>query len=350
MLFRPVAAVAAAFARAQVRAVYRLCSVEAVTLKLARALAPLRLRRAEAILRGRSGAIALVLDRTHDEHNIHATVRSADALGVQYVFQVINPLTKSKLRNREQKQCGQEEQEDGKEQQEEQEDEAAAFGRRVTKASSRWLTVRTFRSPAAAIVALKQLGWKLLVTDLSPEAQPLHLIPRSSAAAASSSPGSFPPDPIPERLALVVGREVDGVSDEFLRAADYRVFLPMFGFSESFNVSVATALILQRLFDWHPRARGSLEPAEMERLRREWYEQLATTPAARAQFAPFLADPSLVEPLHDLRVGRNQEPKTARIAPKKRKLLALAEARVAAEEAMATATTPTIPSLTSKQL
>ena len=34
-----------------------------------------------------------------------------------------------------------------------------------------------------------------------------------------------------------------------LRAADQRVYLPMFGFTESYNLSISAALVLQRLLD-----------------------------------------------------------------------------------------------------
>ena len=40
----------------------------------------------------------------------------------------------------------------------------------------------------------------------------------------------------------------DGVSEEMLEAADRRVYLPMYGFTDSFNLSVAMALLVQRLF------------------------------------------------------------------------------------------------------
>jgi tRNA G18 (ribose-2'-O)-methylase SpoU len=40
----------------------------------------------------------------------------------------------------------------------------------------------------------------------------------------------------------------DGVSEEMLKEADRRVYLPMYGFTDSFNLSVAMALLIQRLF------------------------------------------------------------------------------------------------------
>ena len=80
---------------------------------------------------------------------------------------------------------------------------------------------------------------------------------------------------LPARLAIVMGRELDGVSPAFLAASDRLVFLPMFGYTESFNVSVATALTLQRLFDICPAARGEMDEAERREVRRLWYGQLA---------------------------------------------------------------------------
>jgi len=50
-------------------------------------------------------------------------------------------------------------------------------------------------------------------------------------------------------VALVVGNEVDGVSDEALAAADSIIEIPMRGDKESLNVSVATGITLFRLFD-----------------------------------------------------------------------------------------------------
>ena len=48
-----------------------------------------------------------------------------------------------------------------------------------------------------------------------------------------------------------------------LRWADRLIFLPMHGFTESLNVSVATALVLQRLLDACPESRGQLPPKEL---------------------------------------------------------------------------------------
>ena len=49
---------------------------------------------------------------------------------------------------------------------------------------------------------------------------------------------------VPEKIALLIGEEVDGISPELLALCDDIVEIPMVGKKESFNVSVATALAL----------------------------------------------------------------------------------------------------------
>lgn len=51
----------------------------------------------------------------------------------------------------------------------------------------------------------------------------------------------------PEKLALLIGSEVDGVSTELIKIADYKLIIPMFGQKESFNVVQATAMALYQL-------------------------------------------------------------------------------------------------------
>jgi tRNA (guanosine-2'-O-)-methyltransferase len=53
--------------------------------------------------------------------------------------------------------------------------------------------------------------------------------------------------PIDKPIALVFGTEISGISEEVAEFSDHLVRLPMFGFTESFNVSVSAALALSRL-------------------------------------------------------------------------------------------------------
>lgn len=51
----------------------------------------------------------------------------------------------------------------------------------------------------------------------------------------------------PERVALIVGREVEGIEPEILKLVDITLEIPMVGKKESFNVSVAAAMALYHL-------------------------------------------------------------------------------------------------------
>lgn len=108
------------------------------------------------------------------------------------------------------------------------------------------------------IQALKDDGREIWAADVAKDAEEL----------TSSGP------PLPARLAIVIGREADGVSPAMLRACHRKVYLPMHGFTESFNLSVATALLLQRLFDICPSARGEMDEVERRGLRLQWFEHL----------------------------------------------------------------------------
>lgn len=60
------------------------------------------------------------------------------------------------------------------------------------------------------------------------------------AQAAVSLPGFVPPD----KVALIVGREVEGIEAEILALAHTILEIPMFGSKESFNVTQAAAIAM----------------------------------------------------------------------------------------------------------
>lgn len=111
----------------------------------------------------------------------------------------------------------------------------------------------------------------------------------------------------PGACPLSAGREADGASEEIIAAADKRVYLPLHGWSESLNLSVASALCLARLFALAPDARGRMDERKRHDLREKWcfvlwlpalltglflccrYKQLARTPAQEQLYAAWLA-------------------------------------------------------------
>ena len=98
--------------------------------------------------------------------------------------------------------------------------------------------------------------------DLSQEAEPLDI---------------YCPDSIeiPEKVALVFGTEAVGASTYMLEQADKRVYLPLRGYADSLNLSVATALITQALFFMDPSLIGAMSEVERKSLRTSWFTKLA---------------------------------------------------------------------------
>ncbi len=81
---------------------------------------------------------------------------------------------------------------------------------------------------------------------------------------------------IPEKVAIVFGTEAVGCTNEMLNAADLRVYLPLRGFADSLNLSVATALVVHQMFLLDPSLIGAMDEEERKQLRQAWYTKLAS--------------------------------------------------------------------------
>lgn len=92
-----------------------------------------------------------------------------------------------------------------------------------------WLPWEHADDPLTVIRALKDDGWTTIALELTPDAVDLTTY-----------------DP-PEKICLVLGHEVDGISHELLNACDATVQIPMLGKKESLNVAVAAGIALHRL-------------------------------------------------------------------------------------------------------
>ncbi|KAJ9458870.1 hypothetical protein DIPPA_70123 [Diplonema papillatum] len=161
----------------------------------------------------------------------------------------------------------------------------------VSKGADRWLTVKEFETSSACLQQLKEEGWTIWATAL--------------CEGAVELTRSLSPAVIPDRLAIVVGSEGAGVSQPLLEGSDLMVYLPMYGFTESLNLSVATGLVVQRLLDICD-TRGNMSTEEKNLVRKVWWDQLAPTSAARERYQAFAAlfEASEVLPLRDPREMR----------------------------------------------
>jgi len=218
------------------------------------------IRKAEAVIRGRTSALSIVVERCTNDHNYSAILRTAEALGIQHCY-IIDPPKINTIEDTVENMKGFKVQLTAQESQEHR--QHRLFAQNATE----WLTVTEFDSVQACVAHVRQeLGYALWVTDLSQEAVPLtrEYFPNDDDSSA------FPP-----KVAIVMGTEAVGCSQEMLDAADCRIYLPLTGFADSLNLSVATALVVQQVFHLCPNYVANMSEPERQELRQLWFPKLA---------------------------------------------------------------------------
>jgi tRNA (guanosine-2'-O-)-methyltransferase len=180
--------------------------------EIVRVLAPCinasRLARMQTALRFRVADTALVFENIVDAHNISACLRTADALGIQFVHVI------------------------------ERWNDAFSSFRTVDKGTGQWLTLKRWKHAVDCVHELKQDGFRIFATDLGGSAMDITTAIHHSLHLDSPSGSSFRP-----RIAIVLGNEHRGCSRALLERADSRIFIPQLGFVQSMNLSVATSII-----------------------------------------------------------------------------------------------------------
>ena len=164
---------------------------------------PRRLEKMEDVLSFRTDYITVALEDIYQPHNASAVLRSCDAFGVQDVHIIEN---RNKYR----------------------------INPGVSLGSSQWLTLnrysQTENNSIEAVKALKESGYRIVAT-----------MPYDTDVNLEDF------DLEKGKCALFFGTEMHGLSDTILSEADEFMKIPMFGFVESFNISVSCAVSLHHL-------------------------------------------------------------------------------------------------------
>lgn len=187
-----------------------------------------RLAKIESIVAGRTRYITVAVEDIYQPHNASAVMRSAECFGVQdlHVIENKNKYTPSK---------------------------------EIAKGASKWLTLHhhngTENNTISCIRELKKQGYRILATTPHEKS---HMI------------GDV--DVTKGKIALFFGTELEGISDDVRAEADEFVRIPMYGFTESFNISVSAALCLAELRSKMQKSDVEWELSENEKaeLKLEW--------------------------------------------------------------------------------
>ena len=148
----------------------------------------------KSALSRRTRDVVLVLEDVANGHNSAAVMRSAEAFGL-FEIHVIQP-----------------------------EDARFHVSRNVASGANKWLDLYWHHRTEQCFSQLKQNGYEVWVSDLQGEAVSIDEID------------------VTKRIALVFGNERDGISETARKHADRCFQIPMQGFVESLNISVAAAV------------------------------------------------------------------------------------------------------------
>lgn len=140
--------------------------------------------------------LAMVLEDIYQPHNASAVLRSCDCFGVQRVHAIEKRNTFTKNPN-------------------------------ISLGAEKWIDFQRWRDTTACLSAVKQEGYQLVALTLSEKAVPLSEVS------------------VERPMALCIGTEETGLSVEAHTLVDVHAFMPMYGFTQSFNLSVCAALCLQ---------------------------------------------------------------------------------------------------------
>jgi tRNA (guanosine-2'-O-)-methyltransferase len=189
-------------------------------------LVPERKARIDAVVANRTRTLTVVMEAFSDPQNVNAVLRTCEAFGVQALHAVEGPM-KPYDRNK-----------------------------KISQNADKWLDVRRWRSTRECLLHLKAEGFAIYVTHLDDGARPL----RELSFAG--------------KVALVFGNEHRGVSEEALALADASYAIPMHGFVQSLNVSVAAAISIVTAVERREVERGrhgDLDEADAAALRERFY-------------------------------------------------------------------------------
>lgn len=188
--------------------------------------------RVQAALDARLGSVVVVCEAVHRRHNVSAILRSAECFGAHEVHLVMGEFRPS---------------------------------RGAARGAERWLELHLQPDTTSCLLGLKARGFKVYVADL---------------AEPSWSPDTLPVD---GPVAVLFGSELDGVSDEARALADGAIQVPMRGLTESLNVSVAAACVLQRVTERRRQVvgGGDLEPERREAFYQAWLDAEEAAKAGR---------------------------------------------------------------------
>ena len=177
----------------------------------------------EEVISKRTRHFTIATEDVYQLHNTSAVMRSCDVFGIQDLHVIEEKVSKK-------------------------------IDREIAMGAQKWVNIYRHNSTKECINNLKENGYQMIATT-----------PHNNSAELKDFD-------ISKKSAFFFGKEKEGLSDIVLDAADGYLKIPMYGFTESLNISVAAAIILQTLvsklkdsdIDWE------LSEQEKNQIRLHW--------------------------------------------------------------------------------
>jgi tRNA G18 (ribose-2'-O)-methylase SpoU len=192
-----------------------------------------RIARIETVLQQRTAHTRFLFENPSNPSNVWACLRTMDSFGIQHVDVVMQSGKYQGKAALSQKR-----------------------GMRTAMGSAQWLSLRNHASTSDAVAWLRRDhaaggGCQIYVSDLSDRSADVREMDWHGIAAKGP-------------ICIVMGNEEVGISDEMREAADGSFFLPMAGFAESYNLSVATAITAAHLSAASSNGEGPLRAGDLD--------------------------------------------------------------------------------------
>lgn len=190
-----------------------------------------RKKKFEDVIHLRSRYVTVAIEDVYQPHNASAVLRSAECFGVQDVHIIEN---KNKYNPTED----------------------------ISLGSHKWLTLQKHsgseNNTIACIRSLREKGYRIVATT-----------PHKDDCLVSEL------DLSKGKIALFFGTELEGVSQTILQEADEFVKIPMYGFTESYNISVSVAICMYELMTKLHKTdlKWQLSEEEMLEIKLEWAKE-----------------------------------------------------------------------------
>lgn len=152
----------------------------------------------EKVLAQRTKHFTVATEDVYQLHNTSAVIRSCDVFGIQEVNIV-------------------------------EERNSKRIDREIAMGAQKWVDLNRFHTVKDCIANLKANGYQIVATTPHTNDCELHEFD------------------VTKKSCFFFGRETEGLSDDVLNAADCYLKIPMVGFTESLNISVSAAIILQHV-------------------------------------------------------------------------------------------------------